>query len=726
MQAVSRSSRQSLLKGGRFVRKMVMLVVAVMLCALASGAQAALFQDDFNNAPWTQANWQIYNTLYGQTFTFVDDGGNQVMQVAAAQLGPPATKTAGIFCANGQTYFVDNMTIQVDINLPSGCGGGLFWGYEGANKNQYSLGLVPAAFPDPPYGAIGIGEDPGDGSDTPLCLERLPLAYNTWYTVKVVSTGTNFEVWFNERGQPLVKIFDVPQDQLHPGYQSHVRGQCGVFADVYWPGGPGTVWVDNFVFDALETPPEQVFQDDFQDSTWTLDNWVQLNNPTVTFESPAGNQALKLTQPIHDTVGLLAAKGKMYFADAFTLTHAAYVDAKFNGGIAYGLNLTGPTPWLLSGYIAGMNRAGDNILVGLVEKVNLVETFLATATVPGSPGVYWYNCEVFAGVTGLTGEARFKVWVWPRGDPKPATPVIDVRQDVLHPGYRLSNLGTVGIWNHQIWWQWPPPLDGLFDDFYLQATPVPATNTPEGSDVTIDAGEGVGLTFDNVATGGATQVETSTAGPGPGPGNFELAPEGGAGLYYDINTSCTFTGNIDICISYDDTGMTPEQEASLRLWHWDTLLVPPAWVDVTTSVDTVNNKVCGQVSHLSVFALGAAPRFEGFFQPINMPPQAMSVFKAGSTIPVKFRLRTFFTQQIIDNATATIGLEYLGSDSAAAQVNELFIQALEDSGNAFRYDAADHQYIFNLKTRGLSPGIYRIHALIYGGLLDEWVDVRLR
>jgi hypothetical protein len=691
---------------------MVVLVVAVMLCALASGAYAALFQDNFNDAAFTQTNWQIYNTaLYGPTYTFADDGGNQVYQVAT-KAQTESESPAGIFCTNGQTYFVDNMSMQVDINIRSGCGGGISWGYEGAVGNEYYLAIAPAYYPDDPHGEMAIVGEPHSEM---LAEARMTPAYNTWYTVKVVSTGTNFEVWFNERGQPLQKIFDVPQDVNHPGYQSHVRGQCGVFAVNGWgvgpSPGPGIVWFDNFVFDALATPPEEVFQDYFGNSTWTLANWTQFNSPTVAFGPPPWGYAVRVTAPpAGGPAGLLAGQGALYFADAFTLRAAFYIDAAFNGGFWIGSAETGLQiqAW----------RDGDTIYARLVEKLNGTPTVFWEGSAIAGP--WWYNFELGAGVPDLEGAAYFSLSVWARGYPKPENPSLGFeRQDWLHRGYRLINMGAVALWQES-------GHSGVFDDFYLQATPVPATNTPEGSDVTIDAGEGVGLTFSNVATAGATQVETSTAGPGPGPGNFELAPEGGAGLYYDINTSCTFTGNIEICVSYDDTGMTPEQEASLRLWHWDTLLVPPAWVDVTTSVDTVNNKVCGEVSHLSVFALGAPPSFEGFFQPINMPPQAMSVFKAGSTIPVKFRLRTFFTQQIIDNATATIGLEYLGSDSAAAQVNEPFIQSLTDSGNAFRYDTADQQYIFNLRTKTLLPGVYRIHALIYGGLLDKWVDVRLR
>ena len=39
--------------------------------------------------------------------------------------------------------------------------------------------------------------------------------------------------------------------------------------------------------------------------------------------------------------------------------------------------------------------------------------------------------------------------------------------------------------------------------------------------------------------------------------------------------------------------------------HWDTQLNPDAWVDITSHVDTVNNKVCGYAGHFSPFVIGA-------------------------------------------------------------------------------------------------------------------------
>jgi hypothetical protein len=43
----------------------------------------------------------------------------------------------------------------------------------------------------------------------------------------------------------------------------------------------------------------------------------------------------------------------------------------------------------------------------------------------------------------------------------------------------------------------------------------------------------------------------------------------------------------------------------VRVLHWDTTLTPDQWVDITTSVDTVANKVCGTTAELSQFVIGS-------------------------------------------------------------------------------------------------------------------------
>lgn len=108
-----------------------------------------------------------------------------------------------------------------------------------------------------------------------------------------------------------------------------------------------------------------------------------------------------------------------------------------------------------------------------------------------------------------------------------------------------------------------------------------------------DAGSGVTLTFNEITDSGYTEVtETQT---GPEPDNFRiLAPP----VYYNITTTAISTGEITVCIPYDESQLS-EPEDLIRLFHWD-----GNWEDITTTRDTVNNIVCGVTDSLSPFVMG--------------------------------------------------------------------------------------------------------------------------
>jgi hypothetical protein len=69
----------------------------------------------------------------------------------------------------------------------------------------------------------------------------------------------------------------------------------------------------------------------------------------------------------------------------------------------------------------------------------------------------------------------------------------------------------------------------------------------------------------------------------------------------DISGLDSVSGTIEITIPYDES-LIPSgvAESSLRLYHW----TGTVWEDVTTSVDTVNNTITGQVSSLSPVVTG--------------------------------------------------------------------------------------------------------------------------
>lgn len=141
---------------------------------------------------------------------------------------------------------------------------------------------------------------------------------------------------------------------------------------------------------------------------------------------------------------------------------------------------------------------------------------------------------------------------------------------------------------------------------------VQSINTPVGSNVAVtpvDPGSGqspVTLTFDNITGVGNTTLSTSDTGPPP-PNGFTF---GDTTRFYDLETDATYSGNIEICIQYDEASLGIP-EGSLVLLHYDTTLVPPDWVDVTTSLDTGVNILCGQTMWLSPFAVAGPDQATG-------------------------------------------------------------------------------------------------------------------
>jgi hypothetical protein len=103
-----------------------------------------------------------------------------------------------------------------------------------------------------------------------------------------------------------------------------------------------------------------------------------------------------------------------------------------------------------------------------------------------------------------------------------------------------------------------------------------------------------------------------------------------------------------------------------------------------------------------------------FLQPINMPPQSQSVFRIGSTIPVKFRLFLADGVTPVSTAVATIQVNKVSS-GVPSPVNETVTSTVPNQGVTFRYDAGSQQYIFNLSTKSWSAGNYVIVALLDDG-----------
>lgn len=114
--------------------------------------------------------------------------------------------------------------------------------------------------------------------------------------------------------------------------------------------------------------------------------------------------------------------------------------------------------------------------------------------------------------------------------------------------------------------------------------------------------------------------------------------------------------------------------------------------------------------------------FDGFLQPINS--DGSSLFKLGSTVPVKFQLQDA-NGNFVSTAIANIYLVKMTDSVPAGSEMEAVSTSAATTGSLFRYDGASNQYIFNLWTKTLSKGYWRIRILLDDGT-SKYVFISLR
>jgi hypothetical protein len=100
-------------------------------------------------------------------------------------------------------------------------------------------------------------------------------------------------------------------------------------------------------------------------------------------------------------------------------------------------------------------------------------------------------------------------------------------------------------------------------------------------------------------------------------------------------------------------------------------------------------------------------RYDGFLQPINDTahtqscgaPCPMSIFKSGSTIPVKFQLKD--ANGVVVQAAGTVMWTVpIAAGTVSQPVDESTATLIPDTGNAFVWDGS--QYHYNWSTKGLA------------------------
>ena len=250
----------------------------------------------------------------------------------------------------------------------------------------------------------------------------------------------------------------------------------------------------------------------------------------------------------------------------------------------------------------------------------------------------------------------------------------------------LKTDGTLRCWGYNRYGQTNVPA-GL----NLLVAPAPGA-TPVGSDIAITpidqttgAPAPVSISFDNVIGAGTTTVTSGTVGgtdsPAP-PQGFRL---GNPPIYYDIQTTASFTGTVTVCFTYSDGDV--QNESKLRLLHRSS---NGTWEDITTSLSTTTNTICGETTSLSPFIVGE-----------NLPPVVSRVLLP----PDPVALGNLVTAQasFTDGTTEphTGSFDWDGATSTASTV-------VEPTTSAAGYIGASHTYSL--------PGVYTIGASVSDAL----------
>jgi len=119
-------------------------------------------------------------------------------------------------------------------------------------------------------------------------------------------------------------------------------------------------------------------------------------------------------------------------------------------------------------------------------------------------------------------------------------------------------------------------------------------NVPTGNVITVKPSNEVSIVFETVYIAGTVDVKTSTNISFPV--NFRII----TGASYEITTTAGYSGPVTVCLDYSEAALADKNnEANIKLFHHN----GQNWEDITTSVDTVNSRVCGVTDSFSPFVL---------------------------------------------------------------------------------------------------------------------------
>ena len=233
----------------------------------------------------------------------------------------------------------------------------------------------------------------------------------------------------------------------------------------------------------------------------------------------------------------------------------------------------------------------------------------------------------------------------------------------------------------------------VFDATEIIVDPPTTTPTPAGTNVGVSlvdpetGSEPVALVFNSVDSAGDTTLTVSSEGP-PVPAGFQL---GSPPTFFAIETTATFSGDVQVCISYAGFDIGPLEDVVLL--HYDGAADPPGWEALPTTVDEPETRVCGITDSFSPFTIAwRVPSFGGFESPVDDRP-VLNKAKAGSSIPVKFSLGGDFGLDIF--AAGSPGSVKTDCDATVVDAIE---STVGPGASTLAYDAASETYTYVWKT----------------------------
>lgn len=134
-----------------------------------------------------------------------------------------------------------------------------------------------------------------------------------------------------------------------------------------------------------------------------------------------------------------------------------------------------------------------------------------------------------------------------------------------------------------------------------------------------------------------------------------------------------------------------------------------SWAEDRTYSIFVRGRDAGNnwgTTHKAVISVIGVPyQFIGFLPPIMN--DGTKSFKLGSAVPVKFQLKDGNGNSVYD-ITATLHLQKYVLDVPVGPPIEAAAEGSSNVGSVFRYDPEKDQYIYNLNTKGLSIGKWKL------------------